>query len=490
MRFPKVNIRAAAAAALVFACAAPAVAGAQEQHRTGLLFMRPDELAKIPPAFTPFSGAELPRRVDLSADFPPPGNQGQQSSCVAWATAYALRSYQAHVRSHASLVTGDGHIDSARVFSPAFIYNQINNGRDAGSVFSDAFALMQSKGVAPLQYMPYSQNDYRTMPNPAALNVAANYRIAFWKQINVNELVELKSQLNAGYPVIIGAMVDEGFDHAGKGFVWDHVGGRQLGGHAMLVVGYDDDRNAFRVLNSWGTGWGDHGYYWLDYTLFPKVVSEAFVAKDALDPPVPPTPTSDAPISAADAGSRSNPAISASDAGSCSHTAGSAAHPDPGSRSSAGSRSSSSSRSTVSRCVRERVRECRSRQRERGRSAVRAGHPLRRHGRRPARRAGKSSDRDPALFTTRVAGRRVRSSSLRLRASPSDACVLRPERSLSPSSHRNAQSVVRVSAVQRAQAAIGRKCFTRRRAGSLRGQIRSESGSEARAPVRLRTLRR
>jgi hypothetical protein len=282
-------LRAGLLAASLLSSAIPRIGGAQE-HKTGLLFMRPDQLAKIPPAFTPFSGADIPRRVDLSKDFPPPGNQGQQSSCVAWATAYALRSYQAHVRSRTSLVTGDGQIDSSRVFSPAFVYNQINNGRDAGSLFSDALQLMQTRGVAPLRYMPYSQTDYTSMPTADAVNAAANYRIAFWKQINVNEPVELKAQLNAGYPVIIGAMIDEGFEQAGKGYVWSEIKGKQLGGHAMLVVGYDDDRNAFRVLNSWGTGWGDAGYYWLDYALFPRVVNEAFVAKDALEPIVPPSP--------------------------------------------------------------------------------------------------------------------------------------------------------------------------------------------------------
>lgn len=273
--------------ALICLTFVPAFAGAQAKHATGLLLMRPDELAKIPAAFTPFSGDELPRRVDLSAEFPPPGNQGAQGSCVAWATGYALRSYQHHIRSRASLVT-NGHIDSSRVFSPAFIYNQINNGRDAGSLFSDALQLMQTRGVAPLQYMPYSQNDYTSMPSQTALAVAQNYRIAFWKQVSVNEPIELKSQLNAGYPIIIGATIDQGFDNAGKGFVWNQVTGKQLGGHAMLVIGYDDDRNAFRVLNSWGTSWGDGGYYWLDYNLFPRVVNEAFVAKDALEPVVPP----------------------------------------------------------------------------------------------------------------------------------------------------------------------------------------------------------
>jgi C1A family cysteine protease len=36
----------------------------------------------------------------------------------------------------------------------------------------------------------------------------------------------------------------------------------------MVLVGYDDDRKAFRVQNSWGTGWGDQGRVWLAYDTF------------------------------------------------------------------------------------------------------------------------------------------------------------------------------------------------------------------------------
>jgi hypothetical protein len=49
----------------------------------------------------------------------------------------------------------------------------------------------------------------------------------------------------------------------------------------MLVVGYDNARSAFKLLNSWGRDWSDDGFGWLSYDLFPKVVREAFVSKDA-----------------------------------------------------------------------------------------------------------------------------------------------------------------------------------------------------------------
>jgi len=40
---------------------------------------------------------------------------------------------------------------------------------------------------------------------------------------------------------------------------------RSLGGHAVIVMGYDDDTECFIVKNSWGTKWGDKGYFYMPY---------------------------------------------------------------------------------------------------------------------------------------------------------------------------------------------------------------------------------
>jgi hypothetical protein len=37
------------------------------------------------------------------------------------------------------------------------------------------------------------------------------------------------------------------------------------GGHSCVVVGYDDDRQAWKIQNSWGTDWGEQGYLWVAY---------------------------------------------------------------------------------------------------------------------------------------------------------------------------------------------------------------------------------
>ncbi len=273
---------------------ASGVRGADEPG-LGLRFATPEQLRGVPLAYTPFSGAELPRVVDLSARLPAPGQQGRQNSCVAWTVAYALKSYQEFEEEKVPYLRPDGGPDLSRHFSPAFIYNQINGGRDGGSLFIDALNVLSQTGAVPLSVMPYDEGDFTRRPTAGQLAGARIYRIDTWRQVNVSDIKEVKAQLNAGYPVAIGAVVDEGLTHLRDGEIWNAVRGEQRGGHAMLVVGYDDDRSAFKLLNSWGREWGSSGYGWVDYRFFPVVVREGYVAKDAKNGAGPAVVTSDEP---------------------------------------------------------------------------------------------------------------------------------------------------------------------------------------------------
>src|SRR5690606_27469222 len=123
------------------------LAGATHAQRpTGLQFASPEDLRGVPLASTPYAGEALPTRVDLSDRLPPPGDQGAQNSCVGWAVAYALKSYQEHVEEQLPLVVAPGVPDPDRVFSPSFIYNQINNGVDGGALFADGLNVLTQVG--------------------------------------------------------------------------------------------------------------------------------------------------------------------------------------------------------------------------------------------------------------------------------------------------------------------------------------------------------
>lgn len=251
---------------------------------TGLRLLAPEELRAIPLAELPYAGFSLPERVDLSPHMPPPGHQGNQNACVAWVSAYAVKSYQEKLEQRHQLVQ-QGQPQWQHIFSPAFSYNQINQGRDGGATLVDALNLLSAQGALPWAEMPYDPDNYTRQPSAAQRGQARHYRIAYWRQVNVADPQELKAQLHAGYPVMVGALIDEGLWQLNKRQRWHRPQGKALGGHALVLVGYDDRQQAFKVMNSWGTDWADGGFGWIDYRHFRRVAREGYVAKDAVNLP-------------------------------------------------------------------------------------------------------------------------------------------------------------------------------------------------------------
>ena len=273
--------------ALLFAFLAVPRAPGQSEIRpgTGLKLAPQDRLRGIPLAFTPYGAETLPSAVDLSRDMPPPGHQGSQNSCVGWAIAYALKSYEEKLEEGRPFVQ-NGRLDPSRIFSPSFVYNQCNGGRNVPVFYTDAFNILSEQGAATWADMPYKDDDVASRPSDEVKERAARYKIDYWRQVNVQDIKEIKAHLHAGFPVLIGANVDEAFIRHPAGKVWNSLG-TAVGGHAMCVVGYDDARRAFRLMNSWGAQWGDGGFCWVDYDHFRRVVNEAYVAKDARNGPAP-----------------------------------------------------------------------------------------------------------------------------------------------------------------------------------------------------------
>jgi hypothetical protein len=275
------GIIACVATCLVLTAAGDRARGAEEKRGTGL--KRATKLAAYRTAPTPFGGAALPLKVDLSRLFPTPGDQGAQSSCVGWSVGYALKSEQERVEENWSLADAEGRPDLDHVFSPAFIYNQINGGADGGSYFEDALNLVASKGAAVWSVMPYSESDYKTQPTAQALERAKPYRIKSWGTVSTDDLSRIKAQLAAGVPVVFGSQLTAAFNDAfdRPTWIWDSAQDVVDGLHAMILTGYDEDAKSLRLMNSWGTRWADRGCCSVTYDVFKKLATEAYVAPDA-----------------------------------------------------------------------------------------------------------------------------------------------------------------------------------------------------------------
>jgi uncharacterized repeat protein (TIGR01451 family) len=251
-------------------------AGFDQSHLSSTLAGAPGQPPAEPPS------------VDLSPSFPVPGDQGQQGSCVAWATGYALKSYQEGAEEGWSLNT------TSHLFSPAYIYHQVNGGQDNGSQIYDALDLIISQGAATLATMPYSDQDFQSQPSDEARAEAAKFKGV--RRTTLSGLSDLKGALVQRKPVVLGIEVfDQFYGLRGPDSVYNSDSGSntgQHGRHAVTAVGYDNNRygGAVKVINSWGTNWGDNGFFWMPYSFVPRVVFQMWTLEDGANSDVAPTP--------------------------------------------------------------------------------------------------------------------------------------------------------------------------------------------------------
>ena len=250
----------------------------------GLKFLPKDDYKNLPIGRPRGDTGSVPSKVDLTSSFPSPGDQGDQGSCVGWSLSY-IKTYQEYSERKWALN------DNAHQFSPAFIFNQSKVTTCAnGCYMIDALELLETKGCATQKDMPYSEFSCSDMPSSTILENAKQYRIATWSRINQGSISEMKSFLaNDKVPIFIGIDVKPDFDRISSGNpIFDNDSGQSRGGHALAIIGYDDSKEAFKFINSWGTNWGIGGYGWISYNIVVSVVEEAYVAYDYIDKENPP----------------------------------------------------------------------------------------------------------------------------------------------------------------------------------------------------------
>lgn len=238
----------------------------------------------------------IPAQVDNSKlpSFPVVGNQGSQGSCVAWALTYYQMSHQV------CLSLGcDNKTAKTRVYSPRWTYNMINGGVDKGSYFSDGFSLQTKHGASLLSALPYNASDYRGWDlNADNWRSAIKSRMSSSQSILINSdtaFANVKQLLTNGHVLVIGTYISSWHfrtvatepgaastsPFAGQAIA-AYVNGT-AGAHAMTVVGFDDsiwtdingnglvddgEKGAFKIANSWGTGWRNAGFAWASYDAF------------------------------------------------------------------------------------------------------------------------------------------------------------------------------------------------------------------------------
>ena len=78
-------------------------------------------------------------------------------------------------------------------------------------------------------------------------------------------LYAIQYAISQNLPVAFGTIVYENFSNLNEDFIVPYPSGQTLGGHALLITGYDSETKLFKVQNSWGAEFGDMGVCYMSY---------------------------------------------------------------------------------------------------------------------------------------------------------------------------------------------------------------------------------
>jgi hypothetical protein len=225
--------------------------------------------------------ASLPVKVSLEAYCPEVRHQGDIFSCVGWATGYAAMSIQRAIYNQCT----DRRLITEYAHSALFVFNQVKADCAKGAKLSDALRFLREKGDCLAREFDFDVNDCEKMPNSAQQTDAKRYAVSDYLSLFESDAAftakveQTKMALAAKKVVIVGLNVRRNFYQLPKAKYWwpDNGNTAPAGGHALVVVGYDDLQGAFRLFNSWGKEWGEEGYIWIKYEYFAQFCKYAYI---------------------------------------------------------------------------------------------------------------------------------------------------------------------------------------------------------------------
>ncbi len=216
----------------------------------------------------------LPASVDLREGQPPIWDQGDLGSCTANATGAQC-----------------WFLDKTAPYEPSRLFIYYNTRVLEGTVREDSGASIRNSIKSVVKYgfcseadWVYDTTKFTKKPSTLAYKNAKLERIVSYARVPQTERA-LKTALYQGLPVNFGFAVYSSFesDEVGKtGMVAMPLKKEALlGGHATLLVGYNDAMRRYIGRNSWSDAWGDKGYFYIpyDYVHSSKLSDDFWIIK-------------------------------------------------------------------------------------------------------------------------------------------------------------------------------------------------------------------
>lgn len=233
---------------------------------------RPDKPDHRDLHYTAKPVVSLPDSVDLRPGMPPVEDQGNLGACTAFACGGCY--------DYLELKQNKETFQSSKLF---LYYEERRREKttsyDAGAENRDGFKVLHGSGVCSTTDWPYDIAKFAMKPSMQAYQDAKLDRSVQYMRVPQN-ITTMQTALYNQDAIVVGFSVYSSFMSdtvASTGIVpMPGTDEQLLGGHAVLVVGYDNTRQCWVARNSWSETWGDKGYFYMpyEYLLNPNLSSD------------------------------------------------------------------------------------------------------------------------------------------------------------------------------------------------------------------------
>lgn len=238
----------------------------------------PEDLRDIPMGLV-LPLIPVPKGIDYTAQMTPVRDQGDEGTCVAFASVVGVKEYE-DSKEYRKLVQ----------LSPRFVYDlckKIDGSPDEEGTYPRvAMKVLAKFGVCRESLWPYRPHQ-QDKPKNTANKTAKRYRILAYARLH--SLQEMQRSLVVNGPFLAGVKVfNSWFNKTAQrtGLIpMPKPNEEEVGGHAVCIVGYDDKRGIFKFKNSWSPKWADKGYGYLKYGYIKKYCTDAWSATDLIENP-------------------------------------------------------------------------------------------------------------------------------------------------------------------------------------------------------------
>jgi len=194
--------------------------------------------------------------LDLRDYVTPVKDQGNCGSCWVFATTGALESV--------TLISNNTPYKDLDL-AEQILVSCSGAGNCGGGYISYASDFIRDTGLPLESCYPYTATNGNC--KDACLSWLSTYKITSWNWVATTSptVDAIKTALYNYGPLVTTMDVYTDFSHYVEG-IYSYTRGHYEGSHAVLIVGYDDSYQCFIVKNSWGTDWGESGYFRIAYS--------------------------------------------------------------------------------------------------------------------------------------------------------------------------------------------------------------------------------